>query len=365
MIRLVCSLIGLAASLSGCGGGTAAGSLSGRVLDGYLSGASVCLDLNHNQVCDAGERVTTTRGGNYTIDTSELSAAEIAATYIVANVPVTALDDNDHGQTLAQAGKPAYTLMAPTSTASTIAVTPLTTLVSQQLAHITATSTQWCEPFWWCSFARRMLANPAKNLEHAQTAVKKQLGIAPDVDLMQDYIAANAPPKIRNTATITALALGNFQTTINARSLINASEQQKFAAAIALLNQHINAILNNAAINLASQRPPTALNVAGVLIDSGMIPTATISTLPAVINAGQRAVLSWSSTVATICTADDAWSGTPALSGSMTITPTHSGINFYTLKCVDHEAYTGNNGFVTKSAKLSVYPAGYSSYNGM
>lgn len=364
MNRFFCGL-GIAALLSGCGGGPNAGSLSGKVLDGYISGAAVCLDLNHNQICDSGEPATTTAGGSYTLDTSGLSAAEIASAYILAHVPVTALDDNDNGQTLAQAGKPAYTLMAPASTALSISITPFTTLVSQQLANSAVTSTQWCEPFWWCSFVQHALANPATNLEHAQTAVQSRLGLASDVDLMQDYIAHNAPAQIKNTATALALALGNFQAAVNAKSLINTSEEQKFAAATTLLNQHVHAILSNPAINLTAPPPPTALNVASVLIDSGMIPTASISTLPAVINVGQSAILSWSSTVATICTASGAWSGTPALSGSMQVTPTRPGIHIYTLKCTDNDAYTGTSGFVTKSATLSVYPAGYSSYNGM
>ena len=49
-----------AALLAACGGGGGGSeapktTLSGTVADGYLKGATVCLDVNGNSICDSGE----------------------------------------------------------------------------------------------------------------------------------------------------------------------------------------------------------------------------------------------------------------------------------------------------------------------
>ena len=67
--------------------------LSGKVIDGYISGATVCLDLNSNKVCDTGEpSATTGAGGVYSFDATQ---AEIDASPIVVEVPVGAVDEDD------------------------------------------------------------------------------------------------------------------------------------------------------------------------------------------------------------------------------------------------------------------------------
>jgi hypothetical protein len=50
------------------GGLTAANSVSGKAIDGYLVGATVCIDENANGACDTGEPTTVTdANGNYTL----------------------------------------------------------------------------------------------------------------------------------------------------------------------------------------------------------------------------------------------------------------------------------------------------------
>ena len=44
--------------IAACGGGGTTSSpttLAGKVIDGYITGATVCLDVNSNNTCDAGE----------------------------------------------------------------------------------------------------------------------------------------------------------------------------------------------------------------------------------------------------------------------------------------------------------------------
>jgi len=66
-----------ATMLAACGGGSdstttpapaATPSISGKAIDGYLVGATVCLDLNANNVCDSGEPTATTgANGDFTL----------------------------------------------------------------------------------------------------------------------------------------------------------------------------------------------------------------------------------------------------------------------------------------------------------
>ena len=134
---LVLALTGLAVlSFAGCGGdddapatvtpppATAESSLEGVVFDGLLANATVCVDLNENRDCDAGEpSATTSATGTYKIE--KLTAAQatgftvlakaVAGTTTNADTPVTA----------------AFTLAAPAGKAATIS--PYTTLVVSEV----------------------------------------------------------------------------------------------------------------------------------------------------------------------------------------------------------------------------------------
>lgn len=120
-----------AAALVACGGGGGGGAsstLTGKVIDGYIKGAIICLDVNSNGQCDSDEpRATTGTGGSYTLTYS----GDLSGMHVIAEVPSTAYDEDDGGKTLAEAGKEAFSLFAPAESAS--AVTPLTTLVSVEM----------------------------------------------------------------------------------------------------------------------------------------------------------------------------------------------------------------------------------------
>lgn len=117
------SLLLLAAC--GGGGGTTSSQISGAVMDGYIEGAKVCLDVNSNGACDANEpSATTSSNGGYTLDTKGLITAGLT---IIAEIPDTAKDSDDAGQTLAAAGKAAYTMATPVDKPNVI--TPLTSLI--------------------------------------------------------------------------------------------------------------------------------------------------------------------------------------------------------------------------------------------
>lgn len=60
-------------------------------------------------------------------------------------------------------------------------------------------------------------------------------------------------------------------------------------------------------------------------------PALTLSASPTTISVGQSATLTWSSTDTAVCTASGAWSGTKALSGNQSVSPTST--STYTMNC--------------------------------
>ena len=85
---------------------------------------------------------------------------------------------------------------------------------------------------------------------------------------------------------------------------------------------------------------------ATLTVTAAAAPTVTIAVSPDSVTVGTSAALTWSSTNATACTASGAWSGSEAVSGSMSETPTAAGEEIFTLSC------TGAGGSVNASASL-------------
>jgi hypothetical protein len=101
--------------------------LQGKVIDGYISGAIVCLDVNSNNKCDSGEPTTTSlAGGSYTLPAY---TGSITGLRVIAEVGENAIDEDDG---LKIGAGNAYSLLAPAAASST--VTPLSTMVSATIA---------------------------------------------------------------------------------------------------------------------------------------------------------------------------------------------------------------------------------------
>ncbi|MDE2454453.1 MAG: hypothetical protein KGL43_12745 [Burkholderiales bacterium] len=115
-------------ALAGCGGGgsgsSATTSVATKVIDGALQGATVCMDLNNNGVCDAGEpSATTAADGSATL---KVPNADVGKYPIIASVGTNATD-----AVYGPVSTP-YTLSAPAD--QTGVISPLTTLVQQMVA---------------------------------------------------------------------------------------------------------------------------------------------------------------------------------------------------------------------------------------
>ena len=114
-----------AAMVAACGGGAgegtkvAAAEITGRVVDGYIQGATVYWDCNDNRIADPGEvSVVTTAVGLFSIAVQPAANCVLAAA-----VGIGAIDSDDPGNAIV---KP-YTLLA--APGHTSVISPLTTMV--------------------------------------------------------------------------------------------------------------------------------------------------------------------------------------------------------------------------------------------
>ncbi|KVN53092.1 hypothetical protein [Burkholderia anthina] len=136
--------LSVATALAACGGGggsspaqpsnggggtptTPTPAVSGKAIDGYLSGATVCLDLNSNGVCDSADpSAVTDATGQFSIS---YSADATGKMLLVQVTPTT----KDASRPAGFQFPAAFTLSQVVQSASPQVVSPLTTLVSAQM----------------------------------------------------------------------------------------------------------------------------------------------------------------------------------------------------------------------------------------
>jgi len=241
----------LATYLTACGGGSSGPMLSaststtleGRVIDGYISGATVCLDLNNNYLCDINEpSAVTSTGGFYEFTYDGIIPA---GTQILADIPITALDED-----LGPIEKP-YTMMAPSDNPSV--VTPLTTLISQEIID----------------------SGKEMNSETAEATVKRSLGVSETTKLLDNNFVENNQAELQQVAEVLAVA---FAETKQALELsddlqdISVGDVTKAAIKVASLNAS-EIVVNGQAIVTREQ----AIQTTSTLI-SGQLQNIVTST---------------------------------------------------------------------------------------
>jgi hypothetical protein len=155
----------LSLALMACGGGgggehlsgiESQTQLSGQVVDGYIQGATVCLDLNDNGACDVNEPSAVSGvNGAYTLNHN--ASVSLSGLSILANVPVGA---TDQGATVYTAYQMRTAAQAPAL------VTPLTTLAVYEMKTAGAT---WAQA--------------------QQTVSTRLVGDAQAIHFTQDYVA--------------------------------------------------------------------------------------------------------------------------------------------------------------------------------
>ena len=233
------------ALLSACGGGGGGSfipvttSFSGKVIDGYIKNAKVCLDLNSNLKCDDGpgeEEALYTKitgdGGSYSF--TYTGTRDIAALHIIAEATANSIDEDDGGKTFAELGRSSVSLLTPANAPQT--VSPLTTLVSNQ--QIVAKE-----------------EGKTLTVAEAEARAKLQSNISASVALTNNDYKDSAKGD-KDTAVIAkavTLALADSQTAIkNNTDFSAASDKSGKSSATEAIKQSIASVQTELAKNISS-----------------------------------------------------------------------------------------------------------------
>ncbi|WDE10309.1 hypothetical protein [Thalassomonas haliotis] len=192
------------AFLSACGGSSSSNSnsnsvnntetvasgyaLSGKVIDGYVSGATVWLDFNGNGMLDANEpSAISTDAGQYTMELNDQQRACAAYSAIYVDVPVGAIDESEGEVT------EAYQMMRPPqmetlTDASLLHISPLTTVLWDNIKKdLTEATIDNCSAFVESQEKRQQIKN---QLSESIRNTVAHYNIAAD-KIFADFIAAN------------------------------------------------------------------------------------------------------------------------------------------------------------------------------
>ncbi|NRQ43545.1 hypothetical protein HRH59_13405 [Rheinheimera sp. YQF-2] len=139
-------VVSLACGLAACGGGSSSDNsgavvpepvatslLNGKVIDGYVSGAKVWLDINGNGVLDEAEPSTVSiQAGDYALELTAAQRECVTYATLYVDVPVGAIDEDSGEVTEAyQMARPAQ--FQPLNEAALRHISPLTSVLWQQV----------------------------------------------------------------------------------------------------------------------------------------------------------------------------------------------------------------------------------------
>lgn len=155
--------------IAGCGSSstpTASATVSGKVADGYLVGATVFLDKNGNYQLDASEpKTVTAANGAYTLN---VDPADVGKYPIVAMAIQGQTIDTDTNQTVSNSYVLSLPAAAMSGTVSSNFISPMSTLIRE-----------------------KMDANPSMTLNDAMIQLRNQMNLSSGVNVMADYVAGS------------------------------------------------------------------------------------------------------------------------------------------------------------------------------
>ena len=108
-------------------------SIKGKVIDGYVRGATVWLDINADKIRNADEpSAISGQAGSYILELTEAQRECVAYSTIYVDVPVGAIDEDSGVVTQAyQMSRPP--LLAAPTVEDVLNISPLTTVLSEQI----------------------------------------------------------------------------------------------------------------------------------------------------------------------------------------------------------------------------------------
>ena len=170
---------------------------SGKVIDGYVSGANIFIDQNFNFQQDAGEySATTDFNGEFSISVDSSIASCLKARPIIANVPVGAVDS-----TLGEVTQ-AYQMILPSiddTGASSIVISPFTSLFSEAILNAKSNLKEDLTVDEGCSSSGDDVASTiSSRIDSLKLSISNSFGIS-FTDLTSDFIASSGV-KVNETA---------------------------------------------------------------------------------------------------------------------------------------------------------------------
>ena len=170
---------------------------SGKVIDGYVSGANIFIDQNFNFQQDAGEySATTDSNGEFSISVDSSIASCLKARPIIANVPVGAVDS-----TLGEVTQ-AYQMILPSiddTGASSIVISPFTSLFSEAILNAKSNLKEDLTVDEGCSSSGDDVASTiSSRIDSLKLSISNSFGIS-FTDLTSDFIASSGV-KVNETA---------------------------------------------------------------------------------------------------------------------------------------------------------------------
>jgi hypothetical protein len=279
----------LAVMVASCGGGgsgpSASGggiatSVGGKLFDGYIYGAKVCLDITPNLVCDPDEPSDITKpDGSYSIayDGSKGPASKFV---VIAEVgPQTYDQDDKVGDkwvSQSEAGKSPFNLAAPV-TSSNMVVSPLTTLVTHEL------------------LSDKGAGITEDSIQTAQNSVKTKMGLKSDL-MTLDFVK-DKDQKMQQLAQVISVALGETAKNMDAElkkqgapSMVSDENKKAIQIAIAttVLDKVVPAVIDKSTGELNQSSVDEAKKVAKT--NAASVITGVVNNIIAGTKAGESVV---------------------------------------------------------------------------
>lgn len=203
-----CGSSGTNSTMSPQGGSTS--SISGKVADGYLVGATVFLDKNGNYQMDAGEPSTTTdQNGAYTLN---VDPADVGKYPIVAMAIKGQTIDKDTNAPVTST----YVLSMPATAMSGTVNSNFISPMSSQLRILMDTG----------NYA---------SMQDAMNALSTKLGLPAGTNMLADYMAANNTTMhttAQNMATLMGSQMGQIISTNGSTTTVDAGRYQGMMVSI-------------------------------------------------------------------------------------------------------------------------------------
>ena len=220
-------------NFTGCGGGSSStsndnSSVKGKVADGYLDNAKVCLDKNENGKCDSDEPSILSKNGSYNLNISKSDQDKYP---ILVEVITSTVDLDDNNNVVN-----GYTLTAPKD--STEFISPITTLIQHEIEKC-----------------------PALTKDEATNKVSKKLNLtSTDTKLLTDYVTNNSDSelsKLHEVGKVVAKLQGELESKLT-QSAIMTDENKK--ASVSQILDNIYSDINNTSSQIANGTLSSAID---------------------------------------------------------------------------------------------------------